>query len=72
MSVVSPILKATNERKTIMIKIELSPTPLEDTEQYCDMCEDETLHISMLTRFTDGRAGYLLECEPCMLSWDWK
>jgi len=72
MSVVTPILKETNERKTSMIQIQLSLAPIEDTVQYCDVCEDETLHISMLTNFESGETGYLLECEPCMLSWEWK
>lgn len=54
------------------ITIQLSPSPIEDTVQHCEMCEDETLHISVFTRFTTGRTGYLLECEPCMLSWDWQ
>ena len=55
------------------ITIQLSPSPIEDTVQHCDMCEDETLHISVSTKFTaTGEYGYLLECEPCMLSWDWQ
>jgi len=65
-------MKAPNERKTIMIQIELSPAPIEDTVQECEFCGEDTLHISVFTRFTTGRTGYLLECEPCMLSWDWQ
>jgi len=56
-----------------MIQIELSPSPAEDTIQHCEMCEDDTLHISVFTRFTGtGQTGYLVECEPCMLAWDWR
>jgi hypothetical protein len=53
--------------------LQLSPVPHEDIVQYCEFCEDETLHISVPTQFTHtGEFGYLTECEPCMLSWDWR
>jgi len=54
--------------------IQLSPSRIEDTEQWCDICEEETLHISMATELhsNPGVIGYLLECEPCTLSWEWK
>lgn len=56
-----------------MIKETLSPVRIEDTEQYCDFCEEETLWVSYYTKFTEsGETGYLLNCEPCMLTSVWK
>ena len=53
--------------------VTLSPIPLDDVEKWCDICEDQTLHVSYITEFQNkpGVKGYLLECEPCMLSIDW-
>lgn len=55
------------------ILTKLSPVRIEDTEMWCDLCEEETLHVSYYTKFIKtGETGYLLECEPCMLSADWQ
>jgi hypothetical protein len=49
----------------------LSPIP--STEQFCEDCEEETLHVSYITALNTNPLAryYALECEPCMLSRDW-
>lgn len=50
----------------------LSPVHLDDAIEFCDDCGEETNHVSLFTRFTQsGETGYLLNCEVCMLSWEW-
>ena len=50
----------------------LSPVHLDDAIEFCDDCGEETNHVSLFTRFTNtGETGYLLNCETCMLSWEW-
>jgi hypothetical protein len=53
--------------------IELSATPLESVEDWCEVCEEDTLHVSYISRFdyNPTRYGYTLNCEPCMLSAEW-
>ena len=54
--------------------IQLSPVMLEEGEQFCEVCEENTFHVCMPARFHSNPSvmGYLLECEPCSLSWDWQ
>jgi hypothetical protein len=54
-------------------QIELSPIPLESVEDWCEGCEEETLHVSYISRFNYNPTsyGYTLECEPCLLSAEW-
>lgn len=53
--------------------VELSPVPVGDTEEFCDVCGEETYHVSTLSEFHSqpGVLGYLLECEPCLMSLEW-
>lgn len=52
--------------------LQLSPAHLDDAIKFCDVCGEETNHISLFTRFTDsGETGYALECEGCTLTWEW-
>lgn len=48
-------------------------SPMEDETLFCDLCEEETLHVSMLTSLAENPLAkfYALECEICMLSWEW-
>jgi len=49
-------------------------SPMEDEMVYCDICEEETLHVAMLTSLATNPLAmfYAQECEVCMLSWEWK
>ena len=53
--------------------IQISPVRIEDTERWCDVCDEETLHVSTLTFLTENPLDKFdqLECEICMLSWEW-
>jgi hypothetical protein len=48
-------------------------SPMEDETVYCDMCEEETNHVAMLTALNTNPLAkfYALECEICILSWEW-
>lgn len=48
-------------------------SPMTSTEKFCEVCEEETLHVSYLTSLSTNPLAryYDLECEPCMLSRDW-
>ena len=52
-------------------KLPLSPIP--STDQWCEYCEEKTLHVSYLTALNTNPLAkfYALECEPCMLSAEW-
>ena len=56
-----------------MIKTELPLSPIPSTEQFCDECGEETLHVSYITALNTNPLAryYELACEPCMLSRDW-
>ena len=48
-------------------------SPLEDEMLWCDLCEEDTLHLSYLTAMDTNPLAkfYALECEICMLSAEW-
>jgi hypothetical protein len=48
-------------------------SPMEDEIVWCDICEEETLHVSYLTSLNTNPLAkfYALECEICMLSAEW-
>ena len=48
-------------------------SPMEDEIVWCDICEEETLHVSNLTSLNTNPLAkfYALECEICMLSAEW-
>lgn len=52
--------------------IQISPARIEDTERWCDVCDEETLHVSTLTFLTENPLDKFdqIECEVCMLSWE--
>jgi hypothetical protein len=55
------------------MSITLSPIAKPDEVLFCEDCEEDTNHVSMLTELhsNPGVKGYNLECAPCSLSWDW-
>ena len=55
------------------MSVTLPLSPMEDVTQFCDECDEETLHIAMLTSLAENPLAkfYQLECEICMLSWEW-
>lgn len=56
------------------MSITLSPVPMPDETLFCEDCEEDTPHVSISTELLSnpGVIGYNLECETCMLSWDWR
>ena len=48
-------------------------SPMEDKIVFCDICEEETNHVAMLTALDTNPLAkfYAQECEVCMLSWEW-
>jgi len=71
MSVVAGIVSNNKKGAPMPTKLPLSPIP--STDQWCEYCEEKTLHISYLTALDTNPLAkfYALECEPCMLSAEW-
>jgi hypothetical protein len=69
--VVTARIKTTTKGKLMNDLLPLSP--LEDEMLWCDICEEETLHVSYLTALDTNPLAkfYALECEICMLSAEW-
>jgi hypothetical protein len=57
-----------------MSEIFLPLSPMPEETLFCEICEDETLHVPMVTALNTNPLArfYQLECEICMLSWEWK
>jgi hypothetical protein len=69
--VVPAKIKTSTKGKLMSVTLPLSP--MEDVTQFCDECGEETLHVAMLTSLAENPLAkfYQLECEICMLAWEW-
>jgi hypothetical protein len=69
--VVPARIKTTTKGKLMNDLLPLSP--MEDEIVFCDICEEETNHVAMLTALDTNPLAkfYAQECEVCMLSWEW-
>jgi hypothetical protein len=66
------LVSTTKKGAPMPTTITLSPTHLDDAIEFCENCGEETNHVSLFTVIAESaQTGYLLECETCMLSWEW-